>query len=222
MARVKKQSPRAYASAKRDEQARATRWSILQASRAQFLERGYGSTTMQAIADAAGVAVQTVYAVFGSKREVLKQLIDVSVVGDDAAVPLMDREATRAVSQEKDPRTRATMMAAQITTIMERTAPVAKIARDAASADDEAAAVYAAMMADRRQGMVRAAALLAGSDGLRVPTQEAAEILYALFGPDLAWLLMHDVGWTADRYEAWVADTLQRTLLVPRERAGHR
>ena len=89
-------APRRYTSPKRQEQARATRRAIVEAARALFLARGYAGTTIDAVAGEAGVAVQTVYAAFGSKAQILKTVLDVAVVGDDAPVPLVDREAVKA------------------------------------------------------------------------------------------------------------------------------
>ena len=73
---------RRYTSAARKAQAAATRRSILDAAHALFVADGYAATTIQAIADDAGVAVQTVYAVFGNKRR-LDQVIEAAIVGDD-------------------------------------------------------------------------------------------------------------------------------------------
>ena len=65
---------RTYVSPKREEQANATRRAILEASQRLFLSRGYGATSIRAIAEEAGVAVQTVYAVFGNKRQLVIEL----------------------------------------------------------------------------------------------------------------------------------------------------
>ena len=56
----------------RQRQAQATRSMIVAAAQALFLEQGYICTTIEIIADRAGVATSTVYAIFGSKRGILK------------------------------------------------------------------------------------------------------------------------------------------------------
>src|SRR5919199_319528 len=81
-----------------------TRAAILEAAGALFAERGYAATTIEAIAAAADVAVETVYARFGNKRAILAAYIDVSVVGDDEPVPLLEREEVRAIAAEVDQR----------------------------------------------------------------------------------------------------------------------
>src|SRR3954452_10466132 len=66
---------RAYNAALRQEQARSTRRRILDAARRLFVTRGYGAVTMDEIAREAGVAYQTVYAVFGTKLGVAQGII---------------------------------------------------------------------------------------------------------------------------------------------------
>ena len=84
---------RAYVSPRRAEQAKATRRAILDAARRLFLSNGYGTTSIRAIAEEAGVAVQTVYAVFGNKRQLVIELLEDAVTGDDH---LVDSRADRA------------------------------------------------------------------------------------------------------------------------------
>ena len=102
MARVK--SARRYDSTLRRQQAAQTRARILDAAEHLFANRGYGATTMEAIASEAGVATDTVYAAFRSKPGVLHALIDVRVGGDDAAVALIDRSGPQAVQAERSQR----------------------------------------------------------------------------------------------------------------------
>lgn len=68
-----------------------------------FVATGYAATTIQAIADRAGVAVQTVYAVFGNKRELLRQLIERTITGDDEPLPFTQRAAAQSVATNPTP-----------------------------------------------------------------------------------------------------------------------
>ena len=215
MAKAVKGKPkkRTYDSSKRQEQARATRSAVLDAARTLFVAQGFTATTLQAVADEAGVSVQTVYAAFGNKQEGLRQLIGVAVVGDDEAVPLLERDAVQEIVAEPDQRKRARMQAALIAQILARVAPVAMVAREASGASPEAAEQWRAFMLERRVGMAHAAATLAGKEGLRVPIEEAADVIHALWSPEMYTILVRELGWTPDRYEAWMADTLERTLL---------
>jgi AcrR family transcriptional regulator len=178
-----------------------------------FLDHGYGATTLKAVADEAGVAVQTVYAGFGNKRELLKQVIDVSIVGDDEPLSIDQRPNVLAMRGEADPRKRARMAAAITRSIVEGAAPVFKIVRDAASAEPEVADLLRTMLADRRRGMRDAARALAGDGELRVPLAEAADILFVLYSPDVALLLLNEAGWSLDRYETWLTDMLLHALM---------
>src|SRR4051812_20936424 len=74
-------SRRRYASAVRAEQAAATRHAVLQAARELFTERGYARTSIAAIAERAGVAVDTVYAAAGRKPALLRELVETSLSG---------------------------------------------------------------------------------------------------------------------------------------------
>ena len=109
--RVAKRQP--YRSALRAAQARQTRLRILDAASGLFAERGYVAATMDAIAAAAGVAVDTVYAAFGAKRGLLSALIDQGVIGPDATGPVLEQEAPQAVFRERDARRQVAMFAAE-------------------------------------------------------------------------------------------------------------
>ena len=169
------------------------------------MAHGYAATTIQAVAEGAGIAVQTVYAVFGNKRELLRQLIETSVTGDDEPQPITERAEAQAVAAEPDPRRRAELDAALSRSITERVAPIVRVVGEAAASDPELAAVMEAVKAARREEMIASAKIIAGPDGLRVDGEEAAATLYVLYSPMVADMLMGDYGWSPERYEAWLA-----------------
>ena len=204
---------RSYDSPKRQEQAQATRRSILDAARDLFLDGGYAATTIQAIADAAGVAVQTVYAVFGNKRELLKQLVDVAVAGDDEPVPLDERFELQAIEEEPDQRRRVVFHARLMRQIMERAGPLGAVARQATVVDPEFAELWDGQMRLRRVGMGNATRSIAGRDGLRVDIDTAADMLWSVSGPEAYEMFIRDLGWSYDRYEDWLRDLIERMLL---------
>lgn len=74
--KMEKHTARKYSSPIRERQANQTRTNILDATQRLFLERGYAKTTVEAIAQEAGVAKQTVYAVFRSKNGIVAELLD--------------------------------------------------------------------------------------------------------------------------------------------------
>jgi TetR/AcrR family transcriptional regulator, regulator of autoinduction and epiphytic fitness len=195
---------RKYSSAKREAQARETRRAILDSAHELFVTTGYAATTIKAIAENGGVAVQTVYAVFGSKRELLRQLIERTISGDDEPGTITERPEVQAIAAEPDAQRRAELDAAMSRSIAERVAPIVRVASEAAASDPELAEMMDAVKATRRQEMVAAAKILAGPGGPR-PDRDAAATLYVLYSPAVADMLMGDHGWSPQRYEKWLA-----------------
>jgi AcrR family transcriptional regulator len=206
---------RQYTSTLRQEQAGQTRLRILDAAQRLFTERGFGATTMEAIATEAGVATDTVYASFGTKAGVLHKLLDVRVGGDEAPVALLDREGPQKVRAEPSQRRQIAAFAADVAQILERARPVDDIMRGAAAVDPEIAAFRARTQGLRHDNMKRFASWVAAKGPLRgsISEDEAAAIVWALASPEVHGLLRGVRGWSHERYVAWLADTLTRTLL---------
>jgi AcrR family transcriptional regulator len=68
-----------------------------------FVEDGFGTTTIDGIAEAAGVSRKTVFTAVGGKVELLKLAIDWAVAGDDEPVPLAERPEIERLFRERDP-----------------------------------------------------------------------------------------------------------------------
>jgi AcrR family transcriptional regulator len=204
---------RRYTSTKREAQARETRRAVLEAARELFVAGGYAATTIQAIAERAGVAVQTVYAVFGSKRELMRQLIEATITGGDGPLSVNEQAESQTVASEPDGRRRAALDAALARAIIERVAPVVRVAEEASASDPELAAVMEEVKAARRQEMTESVRILAGPDGPRSEREDAAATLYVLYSPQVATMLKDDYGWTSDRYERWLARMIYDTVI---------
>ena len=213
MGKVK--APRPYDSSLRKGQARQTRVRIVDAAERLFAERGYASSTMEAIASEAGVAVDTVYAAFGTKRGVLSGLMDVRVGGDDQRVDLLDRSGPQTVRREPNQRSQVEAFANDITSIIERARPVDDIMRGAAAVDSEVAALRARIQEHRFQNMLKFVSWVTVNGPLRGRMSEAAAaaIVWSLTSPEMHRLLRVDRGWTIERYTEWLAETLTLTLL---------
>jgi AcrR family transcriptional regulator len=213
VARVKPK--RVYDSALRKQQAGQTRMRILDAAQELFAARGYPTSTVEAIAAAAGVAVDTVYATFGSKREVLKSLLDVRVGGDDATIDLLDRPGPQAVRAERDQQSQLSTFARDVTEIIERVRPVDDIIRGAAAVDADVAALRVRIQESRYQSMREFVSWVAANGPLRdgLNEEDAATILWTLTSPEVHGLLRAVRGWPAHRYTAWLHDSLTRILL---------
>src|SRR5579864_6077636 len=94
---------RRYDNTRRLAQVGATRLRVIEAAKAVFIDNGYPGTTLESVADAAGVPLPTLYRLFGSKRALLSAVLETSFVGDDEPVAFADRPAVQAALSEPDP-----------------------------------------------------------------------------------------------------------------------
>jgi AcrR family transcriptional regulator len=204
-------------SAARPDQARTrlARAAVVDAARTLFLERGYGATTIEAISGLADVPVATVYRLFSSKHGILKSLLDQSIVGDDRDVPMVDRPPVRALLAEQDPKQQLAGFVALTAGVNAAVAPLYRVLVSAAGNDADAAALLDTLTSQRQQGQRRIARALARAGALRSGLRErdAADIIHALLSPELYRLLVIDRGWTTERYQPWLTETLIQQLL---------
>jgi TetR/AcrR family transcriptional regulator of autoinduction and epiphytic fitness len=209
------ETTRRYDSTRRQEQARRTRQAITEAARTLFIERGYAGATIGAIAQEAGVAAETIYATFGSKRAVLAHLVDVSVVGDDEPVPLLDRPHVQATEQEPDQRQQIRQFAGQMRAIMERMAPIFDIIRTASKTEPDIAEMREQLLQGRRQGMAHFVRAVAAHGPLRagLDIDTAADSVFALSSGEMYTVLTTDLGWSGGEYDVWLAEMLIAALL---------
>jgi TetR/AcrR family transcriptional regulator of autoinduction and epiphytic fitness len=207
---------RRYESPRRREQARATRRAVLEGAKGLFVELGYAATSVAAISSRAGVAAETVYAAFKNKRSLLSELLDVSIVGDDASVPLLEREWVQQMRDEHDPRRRLASLARNGTHILTRIAPVYEVLRSAADADPEIATLWERYKARRFEGQrILVGIVLHGAKrrpGLTASA--AADVLFTIGSPETYSSLVRDRGWSPAQFERWYEDSLARLLLA--------
>jgi AcrR family transcriptional regulator len=180
-----------------------------------FAERGYASSTIEAVALKAGVAIDTVYAGFGSKRGLLSALMDVRVGGDDQPIALLERSGPQGVRRETNQKHQLEAFAKDITPVIERARPVDDIMRGAAAVDPEIAGLRAGIQEQRFQNMLKFVSWITANGPLRggITEEAAASIVWTLTSPEMHRLLRVDRGWTPERYAEWLADTLTLTLL---------
>jgi len=134
---------RPYTSRRRKEQATETHLHILEAARRLFADRGYTGTTVEGIAREAGVSTETVYSIFGTKRNVLYRLVEMAVLGDERSIPLMERPRPQEVRRQTDQRAQVRLFAADRRKIMGRVSPFFEIMDTAAGSEPEIAALRA-------------------------------------------------------------------------------
>jgi AcrR family transcriptional regulator len=188
------------------------------AALALFIDRGYAATSMQAIADEAGMAVQTLYFTFRSKSALLKEILDVAVAGDDEPVPTLERPRVRAAIADPDPVVQLRELARLSREIYERVAPVLQVVANAASADADIAELWETNNTQRAIAMEALIAALAANGPLRdgIDPGMAIDIALALESPEMYHYLTQRRGWSPSRWEQWTADALVRQLLPDR------
>ena len=133
MGSVKSQPPRRYNSTRRRQQAQENRGAVLAAARKRFLDQGYAATTIAEVAQDAGVSVETVYKSFANKAGVLKALFDVSVAGDDEAIPMVVRNVIQNVLNAPGAAQKIQIYARHLASTMSHSAPIQLLARDGAA-----------------------------------------------------------------------------------------
>lgn len=159
------------------------------------------------IADAAGVSIETIYAHFGSKPELLKQVLDVGVVGDDEPVALAERPEFEALSHGTPPE-RAAAAASLVTAISRRTAGVQRALREAAAVEPELAGRLEEARRRQRLNVRAGGAMVAG----RELSDAEAEGLWAVLSAEIYELLTGSAGWSPEEYEQWLAGAVIRLL----------
>ena len=201
---------------RRAEKARATHDRIVEAATRLFLERGYVQTTIDAVAEAGDVAVETVYARFRNKTNLMIAVKEAAVT-EHGEVPLDRRPELDALAAEPDQRRQLKIAAGLSRGMLERISPVYAVLRNAAAADDGLREHLAADIAVRRNFQRTIVKLIRAQRPLRrgLSVAQAAETYSALANPDVYLLLTIHHGWSADRYQTWLADSLASLLLAP-------
>ncbi len=213
MASVKSRRP--YRSRLRADQAALTRLRILEASGELFAERGYVATTVDAVAAHAGVAADTVYAIFGTKKALLSALIDLRVTGSSEGSDVLEGEGPRSVRAVSTQPEMMAAFAADIAPRVERVRPIDDVLRSAASVDPDIADLRARMQENRFGKLKTFVEWLAATGPLRddIDIDEATATVWTLTSPEVNRMLRDVRGWSAPRYEEWLATTLRRALL---------
>ncbi len=192
-----------------------TRQAVLDAARALLLEHGYRATTIAGVARAAGVHVDTVYALVGRKPLLLRELIEQAISGSDGAVPAEQRDYVAAIRSESDSRRKLEIYARATREIHQRLAPLLVALRDASTTEPEAAEVWAEITERRATNMRRLAEELDSAEGIRrgLSIADAADTIWVTNSAEVYVLLTVERGWTPLHYERWLADAWTRLLL---------
>ena len=199
---------RSYRSPRREAQARRTRERIVKAARRLWVTRGFALTTIEAIASEAKVAVQTVYGAFGSKAAILIALL--GQLEQNAGGETLMQDLQRAASV----REQLAIIATFNRRLFEDGADILAIALGSVAVDRDVAAWVNEGDRRRREGQGHLVAAWEALNALKLPRPEAADILYTLTSPEVYLLLVRTTGWSPDRYERWIEETLAALLLA--------
>jgi AcrR family transcriptional regulator len=210
---------RPYRSTLREVNANATRLTIVQAAGGLFIERGYVATSIEAIAEAAGVSRATVFTSVGGKPVLLKKAYDIALVGDDADVPLVQRAASQAIRAEPNVERFLDRYAGLVTEINSRLARIYEAVRGAASADADVRNVFDKIQAERRVGSGRVIEDVQSKGPLRpgLTAEVAADLLWVLNDAGLYHLLVHQRGWPQEQFQTWLSASMRAQLLGTQE-----
>jgi AcrR family transcriptional regulator len=200
---------RPYHSPIRQRQADETRQCIATAARGLFLANGFDGTTIEAIAREAGVAPQTVYAVFGSKRGIVAELLDRARFGPGYV------DQVEKAAHASDPADRLRLVAGIARRIFDAERAELEILRGAGAL--ELGAKEREREDSRREAQAGVVDVLVASKRLRkgLDVEATRDVLWTFTGRDIYRMLVLERGWASDRYEAWLGEFLVGALLRP-------
>lgn len=207
---------RRYRSERRTAQAAQTRRDVVTAAGVLFRERGY-AVPMADIAAAAGVVVETVYRIFGTKSALFRAAVEATLAGgaSRADVPVEERPAIRAIIEEPDPRKQVVAYAATQPGIHRRAGPLLRALRDARAGDQVLEELWDEIERWRLDGQGRFVRMLADRGVLRsgLTLDRAIDVTWTLCSLAIYDLLVRDRGWSDDAYRDWLTAALQHELI---------
>src|SRR5882724_4751125 len=207
---------RPYKSLVRQRQASDTRVRIVEATRQLLQSEGYDGMTIEAIAQRAQVSAQSVYGIFKSKTGILTELLDQSTFGADY------EDAVRRALSASDPETRLRLAAPIARQIHDAQSATLDLLRGAGVVAPELAKLEQQRESLRYERQERMIVSLRDAGRLQ-PTLDygtARDIFWMLTGRDVYRMLVRERGWSSQKYQDWLADTLAHSLLTPGRESG--
>jgi len=204
---------RTYDAATRRARAEERREATLQAAAESFLRDGYAATTVDRIAESAGVSAATIYKTYGGKAGLVRTLCERALAGEG---PTPAEERSDALRSRAAPREILEGWGRLLAEVAPRVAPLLLVLRQA-RADPDAAALDDALDAARLTRMDENAAALVAAGRLRdgVSQQQARDVLWLSTSPELYDLLVDQRGWTMEAFSRFVTELMAGALLPP-------
>ena len=207
MPKIKK---RPYKSLVRERQAGDTRRRIVEATRRLLQREGYAGMTIEAIAQRAEVSAQSVYALFKSKTGILTELLDQSTFGADY------EDAVRQALSAREPEARLRLTARIARQIHDAQSATFDLLRGAGVVAPELAKLEQQRECLRyeRQEIMIISLREAGRLRPALDHGTARDIFWMFTGRDVYRMLVRERGWSSQKYQDWLADTLVHSLLT--------
>ncbi len=192
----------------------ATRARITEAAYALFCAQGYAGTTLEQIAERAGVALQTVKVVFRGKGDLLLATIEYAAMGGDQR-PVPEQEWFVETASTDDGHLALALIADHGTEVDRRLAPLMPAIQTAASVDERVAAERKQTLQRRRAGMGRIIESLHQHGQLRrdLDIRKGTDVLFVLQSPESLNAFTTGCGWSLAEWKAWQFETLCTSLL---------
>jgi AcrR family transcriptional regulator len=192
-----------------------TRRRAVEAATRLFVARGFSATTVNAVADEAGISPETIYASLGGKRGLLESVIENAIHGPDG-VEIARQTWLSEVAALPTARARLRGWVGASCRTLARTSPVHAVIRGAADRDGFAVDLRDRLLRERTEGVIELADRFLG-DALRTGlTARTAGLRYAtLLSPELYHLSVEQLGWTPAALQEWLSAVLEGDLLDP-------
>jgi len=170
---------------------------------------------MPEIAEAAAIALDTVYATVGRKASLFQLMVETAISGSDVAVPAEERDYVQAIRKEPTAAGKLRIYASALRSIQVRLAPLIRTLQGAAPLDPELNALWQEISERRAKNMQLFAQNLAETGQLRhgLSVAKAADIIWSTNAPEFYLLLVEQRGWSPKEFEDWLADAWIRLLL---------
>jgi AcrR family transcriptional regulator len=208
---------RKYDSSRRQARALEAQVQVLDAAHQLFVEKGYAGTTIESIAQRAGVAEETIYSAFGNKPAILTRVVGLTLGGteDGNPVPPLVRASIQEAASERNQKRQIQLFVKRIRMIMSQGAPLVEVMHSAAKTEPEIQNLLRKYLDGRFQGMGYFIDCLLANGPLQnhLSKLSAVETVWTLTSAEIYSLLVRDRGWSEEGYEKWLSETLIHLLL---------
>lgn len=203
---------REYDVTNRREEALARHAKTLDVAERKFFEHGYAATTVESIAEDAGISAATVYKSYGGKAGLIKALCQRALEGS-GPVPAEDR--SNALRVNPDPRDVIAGWGRLAAEVAPRVIPLLLLLRDAAHLDPESAALLSDLNEARLTRMADNARYLVAGGHLKdgISPEHARDTLWLYSSAELYDLLINDRQWSISQYSRFITDAMTSALL---------